>query len=110
VSAVPKFEEANLRVVCNILGATDTGLTGTEIGRRLHDCGIADPMPDMTKRHRLYAALAQKQSADSRGKRLLPCGPSLVGRVRSDLSVNLVCTSTAVQISARTRKLDGLSR
>lgn len=64
MSAVPKLEEANLRAICDILGATDTGLTGAEIGRCLHDCGIADPMPDITKRHRLYAALAQKQSAD----------------------------------------------
>lgn len=46
------------------VGATDTGLTGSEIGRYLRECGFSDPLPQMTKRHRLNAALAEKQKSD----------------------------------------------
>jgi uncharacterized protein (TIGR02391 family) len=60
----PKIDEANLQAICDILGDTNTGLTGPEIGRYLRECGCPDPIPQMTKRHRLYAALLEKQNAD----------------------------------------------
>lgn len=62
--AHPPFNEPNLQAIADILGDTSTGLTGSEIGRYLKDCGIADPEPSMTKRHRLYGALAAKQLTD----------------------------------------------
>jgi uncharacterized protein (TIGR02391 family) len=58
------FNEANLEQICNVLGDTSTGLTGSEIGRYLRECGIADPVPGMTKRIRLYDALVAKQRKD----------------------------------------------
>lgn len=61
---IPSFNEANLEQVCNVLGDTSTGLTGSEIGRYLGECGINDPMPSMTKRIRLYEALVARQRAD----------------------------------------------
>jgi uncharacterized protein (TIGR02391 family) len=61
---IPKIDEANLQAICDILGDTNTGLTGPEIGRYLRECGCPDPIPQMTKRHRLYAALLEKQNAD----------------------------------------------
>jgi hypothetical protein len=64
MAAIPKIKDANLQAICEILGATDTGLTGSEIGRYLHECGCPDPIPQMTKRHRLYAALSAKQNED----------------------------------------------
>ena len=64
MAAMPKLDEANLQAICDILGATDTGLTGSEIGRYLRECGCPDPIPQMTKRHRLYAALLEKQNLD----------------------------------------------
>ncbi|SNS70747.1 TIGR02391 family protein [Granulicella rosea] len=64
MAVIPKLDEANLQAICDILGATDTGLTGTEIGRYLGECGCPDPIPQMTKRHRLYAALVEKQNLD----------------------------------------------
>lgn len=64
MSAVAKLDEANLHALADILGATDTGLTGSAMGRYLRECGIDDPIPDMTKRHRLFAALKQRQNAD----------------------------------------------
>jgi len=64
MAAIPKLDEANLQAICDILGATDTGLTGSEIGRYLRECACPDPIPQMTKRHRLYAALLEKQNVD----------------------------------------------
>lgn len=64
MAAIPKFDEANLQALCGVLGDTQSGLTGSEIGRYLSESNCPDPTPDMTKRHRLFAALAAKQSAD----------------------------------------------
>jgi uncharacterized protein (TIGR02391 family) len=61
---IPSFNKANLEQVCNVLGDTATGLTGSEIGRYLSECGIADPNPTMTKRIRLYDALVARQRSD----------------------------------------------
>jgi uncharacterized protein (TIGR02391 family) len=67
MTAVSKFDEANLQALCDILGDTTTGLTGSEIGRYLGECGIGDPTPQMTKRHRLYDALRMRQDQDGVG-------------------------------------------
>lgn len=61
---IPSFSEANLEQVCNILGDTSTGLSGSEIGRYLQGCGISDPNPEMTKRIRLFNALVARQRDD----------------------------------------------
>lgn len=61
---IPSFKEANLEQVCNVLGDTNSGLSGSEIGRYLRECGIADPNPGMTKRIRLYEALLARQRED----------------------------------------------
>jgi uncharacterized protein (TIGR02391 family) len=65
MAAVPPFDDPTLQAVCDILGATDTGLTGSEIGRYLAECKIDDAMPHLTKRHRLFTALRQKQFQDA---------------------------------------------
>ena len=62
---VPKLNEANLQAICDILGDTETGLTGSEIGRYLRERNIADPIPGMTKRHRLFEALSAKPVSDA---------------------------------------------
>ena len=61
---IPSFNEATLEQICNVLGDTETGLTGSEIGRYLRDCGITDPNPTATKRFRLYEALLARQRSD----------------------------------------------
>lgn len=63
-TAEPKLDDANLQALCDVLGNTATGLTGGEIGRYLHECSIPDPLPGMTKRHRLFEALRQRQNGD----------------------------------------------
>lgn len=67
MAAIPSFSDVHLERLCDVLADTTTGLTGSEIGRLLHDLGIVDPMPGMTKRHRLFGALRGRQQEDRCG-------------------------------------------
>ena len=67
---IPAFRDAILETICNILGDTDTGLTGAEIARLLNQSGIDDVAPTDTKRHRLLNALASRQHQDGCGNRV----------------------------------------
>ena len=71
MTQVPSFEETALRAICDILGDTSDGLSGSEIGRLLRDCGIEDLLPDHTKRERLFAALHQRQRKDGYGNHVV---------------------------------------
>jgi hypothetical protein len=64
MAAIPSFELSVLERICEVLADTSTGLTGSEIGKLLSRLGIADPMPTMTKRVRLFEALRQRQERD----------------------------------------------
>ena len=68
---IAPLPDATLQALCDVLGATDSGLTGSEIGRYLGECGIADPVPQMTKRHRLFQALHERQQHDSSANNVL---------------------------------------
>ena len=48
--------------IAKILGNTDQGLTGPEIGHILHHCKMDYPTPTMTKWKRLYNAFAEAQN------------------------------------------------
>ncbi len=61
---IPIIDTEVLRSLCDILGDTSSGLTGTEIGQLLSACDISDPLSGNTKRHRVFEALNQKQHAD----------------------------------------------
>lgn len=50
--------------VAQVLGETTSGLTGSEIGRLLAQCGIQDPDPGDTKWRRLCLALIERQRQD----------------------------------------------
>jgi len=65
--AIPEFSQVELESICSILGNTREGLTGTEIGTILGRLGFHDPMPAMTKRNRLFEALAERQSQTRSG-------------------------------------------
>jgi uncharacterized protein (TIGR02391 family) len=64
MAAIPVFTDPQLEQLCAVVADTSEGLTGAEIGRLLAECGIADPHPGVTKRHRLFAALQQRQLQD----------------------------------------------
>lgn len=63
----PKFRTDIVIAIADALGDTDLGLSGSQIGRVLAQARIPDPLPTMTKRHRLAAALQQKQDRDGAG-------------------------------------------
>jgi hypothetical protein len=52
----PILQPPILEAICQTIAATDGGLTGTEIGKILGDCGIKDTDPSTTKWKRLYNA------------------------------------------------------
>ena len=61
-TAITPWPAEIVQGVADVLGATDTGLTGNEIGHLLRVVKAPDPTPTATKRHRLYNGLAQKQN------------------------------------------------
>ena len=64
MAAIPSLNESHLQALCEVLGDTTSGLSGSEIGRYLSECNIPDPTPTLTKRFRLLEALRAKQRAD----------------------------------------------
>ena len=82
MAATPPLEDSVLRALSEVLGATDTGLTGSEIGRFLAERGINDPIPHMTKRHRLYQALKDRQAQDHCANNVLQFVTDVMSPVR----------------------------
>lgn len=62
--AIPKLDENILQEICNFIGDTNSGLSGSEIGRLLFESGINDLEPTITKRIRLFEALKDRQEND----------------------------------------------
>ncbi len=62
--AIERLDTSPLEALCGVLGDTGDGLTGSEIGGLLRQCQIDDVAPGITKRHRLYEALAARQQRD----------------------------------------------
>ena len=58
----PFLNQSQIQAIADALGDTQQGLTGSEIGHLLASCQMADPTPNVTKRHRLYNALAASQN------------------------------------------------
>ena len=68
---IPKFDDNSLQAICDLLGDTYDGLTGSEIGILLDQTNIEDPQPQITKRYRLSDALSQKQKQDNCGNNVI---------------------------------------
>jgi len=79
MAKVNSFDKQVLQAICNVLGDTSKGLTGSEIGQLLSDCGIDDPVPGMTKRHRLFQAVSDRQSSDR-------CGNNVVAFIQAAMN------------------------
>jgi hypothetical protein len=63
MARIQKFPHNSLESICDVLGDTNNGLTGTEIGKYLARCRIPDGITSK-KRIRLYEALSAKQASD----------------------------------------------
>jgi len=59
---IPAIPSEVLENICRIIANTDTGLTGTEIGRLLAESLMQDTDPTMTKWKRLFNAFANYQN------------------------------------------------
>jgi len=71
MSVISAFSDTQLERICDVLGDTTSGLTGSEIGRILRDLNIQDPMPGITKRRRLYESLKARQVRDRCGNNVV---------------------------------------
>ena len=68
----PPWSEGVIDSLSAVLASTEwPGLKGWEIARLLENVRIQDPFPTETKRHRLSAALVNRQVADQSSHRLL---------------------------------------
>lgn len=67
----PPFSEHLLQELCDILGDTSDGLSGSEISSLLTQCGIDNIGSSITKRHRLYQALNTRQRQEERSNTVL---------------------------------------
>jgi hypothetical protein len=68
---VPPFGAAHLDAIAKVLGDTDDGLTGPEIGHFLAVCRIEDISPDLKKSKRLYNAFAAFQTKNQVGNNVI---------------------------------------
>lgn len=64
---VPPFPPERLESIAKVLGHTERGLTGPEIGHILRGLDVHDPTPSMTKWKRLYNAFAEFQNTHQIG-------------------------------------------
>lgn len=64
---LPSLDIGVLQSVSDILGDTERGFSGSEIGRYLKECNIPDIAPTLAKRLRMFEALKAKQSSDNCG-------------------------------------------
>ncbi len=87
---IPPFNDELLRSLCDILGATNVGLTNAEIDQLLSSAKIEDPHAKkypknpyyyhpISKRERLYQALSQRQKQDQ-------CANNVVNFIRIALN------------------------
>lgn len=65
------FKEGEIERIAKIIGDTENGLTGTEIGHNLQSAGITDTDPGITKWKRLYNALATAHNTRGSGNHIL---------------------------------------
>ena len=65
------FSQSQVRAIADALGHTNEGLTGAEIEHLLATAKIEDTHPDMTKRHRIFNALATDQNKRQHRRNIL---------------------------------------
>lgn len=68
---IAKFDKTSLQAICDVLGDTEKGLTGSEIGDLLDQTEIDDIEPLMSKRYRIFEALVAKQEEDACGDHVI---------------------------------------
>ena len=81
MAQIPSLSANVLERLCDVMGDTGSGLTGSEIGKLLARHGFRDP-GSITKRDRLYAALEDRQKQDGSANNVLALVKSFLDPVR----------------------------
>ncbi|HEX5422024.1 MAG TPA: TIGR02391 family protein [Candidatus Acidoferrales bacterium] len=68
---VAPFAPERIEAIAKVLGDTDCGLSGREIGHILAQIRVGDPTPTITKWMRLYNALAEFQNREQIGNHVV---------------------------------------
>ena len=68
---VPPFSSSDLESIAKVMGDTEDGLTGSEIGHLLSECRVSDVSPTATKWKRIFNALAEHQNSEQRGNHVI---------------------------------------
>jgi len=68
---IPPFSAQNLDAACKVLGDTNQGLTGSQIGNLLNECRLEDVTPRTTKAVRLFKAFDQAQKKHDTGNHFI---------------------------------------
>jgi len=66
-SRIPPFTTQQVERIARIIGDTDAGLSGSDIGRLLAQIGFRDDGPEMTKWKRIFNSLAHLQNVHGVG-------------------------------------------
>ena len=80
------FDKAILERICDVLGDTSMGLTGSEIGSILSQHSVHDVSPTSSKRVRIFEALCARQKQDKSGNHV-------IGFIHASMNPVLVCDS-----------------
>lgn len=68
---ISPFSAQQIEAIARILGDTDRGLKGSQIGYILQQCTIPDPTPEMTKWKRLFNAFIEFQNLHGVGNHII---------------------------------------
>ena len=68
---IPVFDAQRMEALCRILGDTDDGLSGSQIGYLLQDSKIPDTDPTLTKWKRLFNAFISFQNENHVGNHVV---------------------------------------
>ena len=68
---IPPFPASSLERISRVLGDTENGITGSEIGNTLKQCRIPDTDPTFTKWQRLFNALVHYQNKSTSGNHVV---------------------------------------
>lgn len=68
---IPPFSPQHMEAICKVLGHTEIGITGTEIGYLLQDSRVSDVDPGITKWKRLFNAFIGFQNEHQTGNHVI---------------------------------------
>lgn len=118
MATIPILDDNTLQAICDVIGETSSGLTGSEMGRLLRQQGINDIEPTVTKRFRLFLALQNKQNRDKCANNIFAFVQSVIDPIRyvnsseifenrrSSLNIILALRGYEIKTDGKIHKID----